>query len=128
MNNMENLEELYSQKQLILANYLGLSLDEIENIEEESNYNYSYYGENFEIYNQDELDDRIDGIIDDIIYETQWEINNRVDTSDYNYGYYMSVTVNEDAIRYDIENNFGSHIGNYDDNYDEFEGYYIFKL
>lgn len=123
--------EEYSEKFLVLARYLGLEdNDEIIQIEELDDNNFSCEGEDYEIYSDLELDNLISELIQDKIEETQYEINNRVDLPNdvgYENARFMRVEVDEDAIEYEFREDFGYHIGNYDNDYVEFEDFYIFK-
>lgn len=117
---------LYSNEHLILAEFLNVSDEELDDIEENWPNNFTYDGDEYEVYDRDDLDVLIEGIIQEKIDDTTTEIE-RINMGMFNYGNYMEIIVNDDAIRDDINTDFGYHIGNCENEYDIFKDYYIFK-
>lgn len=127
MSNMENLEEIYSQKQLILAQYLRLTEDQISEIDEGFGVTYYYVDQEYLVYSLEEIYQIISDLTADQIQSAEYQAS-KLDLGDYcDMGCYMTICIDEDAIRGWMEDDFGYYIGNGENDYDEFNGYYIFK-
>jgi len=124
----QNLEDLYSEKHLILASYLGLSKDQLDEIEESTDDEYIYEGEKYLVYTETQTDDIISDLIEDKISDVQWDIDNKIDLYEqYDNGSFMYLSVDKDAIEDYINNEFGYYIGNGNNDYGIYGSYYIFK-
>lgn len=111
----------YSEKHNLLAQYLDVA---IEDIVEMSPSCYDYNGDEYMILDDPELD----GMINDQINYTADEVQHSIDLEydNMDYCYYISMNVDREAIREDIEANLGEYIGT--GTYEKFEGYYIFLM
>lgn len=117
----------YSEKFLAFAEYLNLDEENYEDIEELSDELFEYQGDEYKILDKQELDREIEKFIDYESQETQNEIN-RVSLSDLNCEYYwnMYLSVDEDSIRENIEEDYPDFIGS--GTVEEYGEYYIFLL
>lgn len=111
----------YSEKHNLLAKYLDVEVDEIIEMSPSS---YDYNGDEYMILDDGELD----GVINDQINYTANEVQHIIDVERDNveYAYYISMNVDREAIREDIESNLGEYIGT--GTYELFEDYYIFLM
>lgn len=111
----------YSEKHNLLAQYLDVVVDEIIEMSPNS---YEYEGDEYMILDDTELD----GMINDQINYTADEVQHIIEVEQDNieYSYYISMGVDREAIRQDIEANLGDYIGT--GTYEEFEGFYIFLM
>ena len=112
-------------KLLALVGYLGLSEEDINDIEEVSDKIYNYYDDTYKILTDKQLEEEIDDVASDIERGVQYEIN-YIDLSDYSYSYYIDISVNYDKIREEVDNNFPHYVGT--GTYEEFDEFYIFLM
>lgn len=113
-------------KLLALVGYLGLSEEDINDIEEVSDKIYNYYDDTYKILTDEELEEEIDDVASNIESKVQHEINH-IDLSNYyDYSYYIDLSVNYDKIREEVDNNFPYYVGT--GTYEEFYEFYIFLM
>lgn len=113
-------------KLLALIGYLGLSEENNEDIEKLSDTMYDYCGDTYKILTDEELSDEIDDIVSNIERDVQYEINHINLSDNYNYGYYMDLSVNYDRIEEEVKHNFPDYIRTR--TYEEFDEFYIFLM
>jgi hypothetical protein len=111
----------YSTKHTLLSSYLDVPSDEIIELSPSS---YEYNGDEYMILDENELD----GMIEDQVKWTADEVQHAIDLGQDNidYCYYISMEVDRESIKEDIEDNLGDYIGT--GTYEKFEGYYIFLM
>jgi len=113
-------------KLLALVGYLGLSEEDINDVEEVSDKIYNYYDDTYKILTDEELEDEIDDIVSNIERDVQYEINHINLSDNYNYGYYMDLSVNYDRIEEEVKHNFPDYVRTR--TYEEFDEFYIFLM
>lgn len=111
----------YSEKHNLLAQYLDVPVDNIIELTPSS---YEYKEDDYMILNGRELEDIVNYQVEYTADEVQSSIDLHQDNMDY--CYYISMNVDKEAIKKDIESNLGEYIGT--GTYEEFNGYYIFLM
>jgi hypothetical protein len=121
---MEELEEK-NEKVLVLLDFLNLELSDYDEIFEDNEFEFTYNGNIYNILTEKELKDRIDEMINDKIDEVQWNLDTDCLIENCN-SEFITISINEEAICNYFENEFGYEISPYNNNYQEFNNYYIF--
>lgn len=118
---MENID-----KAKALLEWLGVEdvEKEVENVEDLFDGEYEYDTSNYNIYTEEELDNKIDEIVKMFAEETQNSIDQLSD--DILYKYYMDIQVDIATIEMDISETIANYVGN--GNMYEYEDFYIFPL
>lgn len=124
------------EKLKVLAKYLALSPDQIEDIiaVDEENSIFEYEKDDYKVLTDDEVNIKIDDIVKSQVDETldalnkltQKELSDALEASGLEYYYNLKFAVNENAILDDIEDSYAQFLGS--GTVEIFEDLYIFEL